>query len=203
MEDLLSIVQTKIPSESINLKVKPPRFINGYFQSSKLVEDNWHIYNNELFLAIESTINLQNLDEVEQINQKMIHIRRGDFVENRNTVGLLSLEYFANQIEITERVTIFTDSKSNDLEIGNTFPESLVYGADSIDTWTSFSLLSRARHLIISNSTFSWWAGLICNSRGGRVSAPDPWTLTNVYGDNYLKNSKFDYRNSIFEKDPD
>ena len=201
VSNVFSVVQTNCPSETFQLTVNPPRFVNGYFQSTKLVEENLDRYKDELIIATETVVEKVNFRELTAINRKMIHIRRGDFIENKRTVGLLSIEYFANQIETGEKVTILTDAISDDPEIERTFPNALILGADSLDTWASFSLLSQASYLIISNSTFSWWAGVISNARGGRVVAPQPWTLTSIYGDNYLAYEKFHYTDSIFEQD--
>lgn len=201
INNLFSVVQTNLPSETFYLTANPPRFVNGYFQSTKLVEENWNSYKDELILATKTIVEVANFRELTEISGKMIHIRRGDFVENKKSVGLLSIEYFSKQVKTGEKVTIFTDAVSSDPEIEKSFPSALIFDGDSLDTWTSFSLLSQARHLIISNSTFSWWAGMISITRGGIVVAPQPWTLTNVYGANHLHNTKFQYTDSIFEQD--
>jgi hypothetical protein len=130
----------------------------------------------------------------------MLHIRRGDFTKNKETVGLLTVEYFLKQVEKNEEILIFTDERSDSPEFLENFPTSIILGADSLDTWSSFSLLSHARHMVASNSTFSWWAGVISVLRGGEVVAPQPWTLTNIYGDNYLVYEKFQNAESIFEE---
>jgi hypothetical protein len=197
---IFSLVQTNLPADSFNFTNKRPRFINGYFQSSKLVEENWHLYSHELLGATSAVIENSEFKDSEILVRKMIHIRRGDFIENRETVGLLSIEYFLKQVKQGEKITILTDAESCDREIETKFPNALIFGGDSVDTWTSFSLLSHASYLVTSNSTFSWWAGVLSEKRGGQVIAPQPWTLTNVYGENYLEYARFEYRESIFEE---
>lgn len=197
----LSIVQTKLPAESFLFSDKPPRFISGYFQSTALVEKAWPLYRAEILAFTETIIQKSRFSDSEALKRKMLHIRRGDFVKNKQTVGLLAIEYFLRQLEPREAVTVLTDAESSDSEISTKFPNALIYGVDTIDTWTSFSMLSRANYLITSNSTFSWWAGILSFERGGVVIAPRPWTITNIYGENYLDTVKFDYRESIFEQD--
>jgi hypothetical protein len=195
-----SIVQTSLPVDSFNFTDKPPRFINGYFQSTDLVEKAWSLYSHEILGFVASTVKKSKFRESDVLSRKMIHIRRGDFVVNKQTVGLLAIEYFLEQIDPEEAITILTDADSGDCEILKNFPNSLILGADSVDTWTSFSLLANSNYLIASNSTFSWWAGILSTAQGGLVIAPRPWTLTNVYGENYLNYEKFHYRQSIFEQ---
>ena len=129
---------------------------------------------------------------------KMLHIRRGDFISTKANVGLLRIEYFASKVKKGEKVIIFTDAKKDDPEIEGSFPNSVIFGSDSLDTWTSFSLLSHTSHLIASNSTFSWWAGFISLMRGGSVTAPNPWTRTSIYGEHYLETKGFSVSPSQF-----
>ena len=197
---LFSVAETQLPSDTLNFSKKPPRFIRGYFQSPKLVEETLDLYKDELLNATEVIAENSKQRGSNIATGKLLHIRRGDFLQNKDTVGLLTIEYFSNQVEKNEKVVICTDARSDDPEILKNFPNSLILGTDSLDTWSSFSLLSHADHLVASNSTFSWWAGIISLMRGGTVVAPQPWTLTNVYGDNYLVFEKFRYAKSIFEE---
>ncbi len=191
ISEIFSIAQTKLPSEELSYSSKPPRFVKGYFQSPALVEETLELYREELLFATKISVKNSEYSNLEMIKMKMLHIRRGDFIVNKATVGLLSIEYFSKMIKEGENVIIFTDAKKDDPEVVDSFPNSLIFGSDSMDAWTSFSLLSHAGHLIASNSTFSWWAGIICIMRGGTVVAPNPWTKTNVYGENYLETKGF------------
>ena len=129
----------------------------------------------------------------------MMHIRRGDFISNKDTVGLLSIEYFKEISDGSEEMVIFSDSQSSDEVLSKNFPKAQILGADVVDTWTGLSLMSFSRRLYMSNSTYSWWAGIISLFRGGVAIAPDPWTLTNVYGADYLKTEGFILKTARFE----
>ena len=188
---IFSVSQTILPSDTLEHSSNPPRYIRGYFQSPALVEETIHLYRQELLMATKISVENSENWNSDVMKMKMLHIRRGDFWANKATVGLLSIEYFSDMVEEDEKIIIFTDASKDDPEIRGSFPKSVIYGSDSLDTWTSFSVLSHASHLIASNSTFSWWAGLISLMRGGTVTAPNPWTKTNVYGENYLKTEGF------------
>ena len=197
---LFSVVDTKLPSDSFIFLKRPPRFVRGYFQSPKLVEESLDLYKEELLNATELVAKDSSYWNSEILGRKMVHIRRGDFTKNKETVGLLTVEYFLKQVEKNEEILIFTDERGDSPEFLENFPSSIILGADSLDTWSSFSLLSHARHMVASNSTFSWWAGVLSVLRGGEVVAPHPWTLTNIYGDNYLVYEKFRFADSVFEE---
>jgi len=196
---VLKISQTYIPSETIDFGSVKPVFVRGYFQSPDFVKSNISTYLAELLNVTKFFAEKSRYYTPQLLNSQMMHIRRGDFITNKETVGLLSLRYFEEIIDITRESTIFTDSNSNERELSSKFPNSQILGADLVDTWTGFSLMSFSKELHVSNSTYSWWAGLISHFRGGQVVAPNPWTLTNVYGEDYLKTEEFILKASRFE----
>jgi hypothetical protein len=58
-----------------------------------------------------------------------------------------------------------------------TFGDSAIYVNDSIGM--QLFLMTKMKHLILSNSTFAWWGGYL-NNNNGNIVMPDPW-----YGPNY------------------
>jgi hypothetical protein len=195
---LLNIRQTDIPSDTIIFKSKKPKIVRGYFQSTKFVEDNLHLYIEELLAVTTSKASSSPIFNQILSCPQVLHIRRGDFTVNWERVGLLTTKYFQKIINPKFKTLIFTDANSKDSEFENIFKNSQVIGGDLADAWTSFSLLSFSKQLLLSNSTFSWWAGIIVLRRGGEVIAPTPWTRTAIYGDNYLEHSDFIKKPSDF-----
>ena len=198
LSKIFSISQTNLPSRTFEPSSKPPRFVRGYYQSPALVEETIDLYRSELLIATKNSAENSEYWNSDVIKTKMLHIRRGDFISTKATVGLLSIEYFASKLKKEEKVIIFTDAKKEDPEIKESFPNAVIFGSDLLDSWTSFSLLSHASHLIASNSTFSWWAGFISLMRGGAVTVPNPWTLTSIYGEHYLQTKGFSVSPSQF-----
>jgi len=196
---ILRIQQTELPSEILKFGSRQPLFVRGYFQSPEFVEMNLPKYLDELLRTTEKFAEKSEYWTPELLNSEMMHIRRGDFVANRDTVGLLSAQYFKEVSTESEDLVIFTDSESNDGLLAKNFPKAQILGADAVDTWMGFSLMSHSKILYLSNSTYSWWAGIISLSRGGRAIAPDPWTLTDVYGADYLKTAGFILKPARFE----
>lgn len=196
---MLRITQTSLPSEFVDFDKKKPLFVRGYFQSPDFVLANLPLYLDELLRVTRAFAEKSDFWTPTILNAQVLHIRRGDFVINKDTVGLLSLEYFREISDDSEDMVIFSDSKSSDKVLSNSFPKAQILGEDVIDTWTGLSLMSFSRRLYLSNSTYSWWAGIISVFRGGMAIAPDPWTLTNIYGLNYLKTEGFIFKPARFE----
>lgn len=199
IERMFKLRQSDLPSEIVDFGSTKPFFVRGYFQSPEFVKMNLPIYLDELLRTTQNFADDSEFFSPRLLKSQMMHIRRGDFVTNRDTVGLLSLKYFQEISDNAHELVIFSDSQSDDIVLGKNFPNSRILGADVVDTWTGFSLMSFARELLVSNSTYSWWAGVISLFRGGKVIAPEPWTLTNVYGENYLKTENFTLVPARFE----
>ena len=198
---MFRIYKTNLPSESFNSDLKKPKIVRGYFQSPELVNECLYMYFDELHEFTTDLLNALTFKNVINDDSTVLHIRRGDFLSNAEKVGLLTLEYFNQQIEGAVRPIIFTDADENDLEISKFFKSSLIFEAKSVDTWTTFALMTFAKKLVISNSTFSWWAGILAANRGAEVVAPSPWTKTPIYGQSYLNYAGFIYKPSLFVGD--
>jgi len=198
VDKIFGIHQTELPSESFESNGKKPRIVRGYFQSPDLVSRNYHLYSSELYELTRNLIQTSDLNK--RINSKAIifHIRRGDFLKNAEKVGLLTLEYFKEQIEQDMNTVIFTDADESDSEFATFFDGAIVLGEENADTWTSFAFMSFAKKLVASNSTFSWWAGFLAEARGAEVVAPSPWTRTPIYGQDYLSYERFTHKRALF-----
>lgn len=93
-----------------------------------------------------------------------IHIRRGDYERHRQTIGLLSRDYFETAIGAAteagfEHFVIFSDSLS---EIENvvrlTKLPSYEFIPGALSPIQTLSVASKLKGMILSNSSFSWWA---------------------------------------------
>ncbi|MCK5137864.1 MAG: alpha-1,2-fucosyltransferase [Bacteroidales bacterium] len=126
--------------------------------------------------------NIRILNLIENTNSVSIHVRRGDFLNN-NFFKLPELEYYRTAINIiSERIHnsslfIFSDDPewckiyfrsekhrftiiTNNLDIG-----------DHVDLF----LMSKCKHNIISNSSFSWWGAWLNKTPKKIIIAPKLW----------------------------
>jgi hypothetical protein len=171
----------------------------GYFQSYKYFPSVGKVIGSAL-LAIDHSKNdkrvIENLGSDDFI---AVHVRRGDYSTQSSTQsfhGLTTAKYFRNSLELCLRlselrkVLVFCDSPSlaiSDLPQDLGFDYSVV--PTTISDFATLELMSRAKTLIISNSSFSWWAGWLGSSLPNRdsfVIAPRPWFAADVNTDDLL-----------------
>lgn len=150
----------------------------GYFQSHKYIDNLQELGMRISFRENEySEAHANLLNHIDFQNDVAIHFRRGDYLNHSSTIGLLGSEYFRKALlhfKPNTRVYVFSDEDLLPTEFsqGSRFvrtPEMLA--ENSVET---LSLLSKFENLIISNSTFSWWAASL-GSESKNVVYPDPW----------------------------
>ena len=112
-----------------------------------------------------------------------LHVRRGDYrsKENMELFGkFCDMEYYNKAIETMRkkvgepRFFIFSDDPAwckENIVAGNAVYVDANSGDDS---WKDMFLMSRCRHLIIANSTFSYWAAML-RENDGTVIYPRKW----------------------------
>ena len=133
------------------------------------------------------------------VNYQALHIRRGDYVQNPNHYGLLKLDYYKKLIISNMETIICTDDAHFELEISKHFPNFRIIGPSKSTSWETFSLLARAKRLIMANSSLSWWAGLIVSGNNGEAIAPSPWFQSSIFPTTLLRNETFTQIAAEFE----
>lgn len=110
-----------------------------------------------------------------------IHVRRGDYLrpEHINWFGVCSIKYYEKAIEVmnTEKVYFFSDDVSfidSSFVQNNKYINASTFSNNEID---DFLFLRKFNKLILSNSTFSYLAGILSTLSGhnAEVIAPYPW----------------------------
>ena len=112
------------------------------------------------------------------LNQKNVglHVRRGDYVLNQDQYRLVGVEFAKKALNYFEKDTtciVFSDDiawcKKNLNFRDNIF---FVEGKTEIFDFYFMTLLD---DIIISNSTFSWWAAYLNKNKNKKVIAPKKW----------------------------
>lgn len=117
-----------------------------------------------------------------------IHIRRGDYLNNRNSKGLTSTEYYLKAIEIMKThvnspiFCFFSDDiewcKNTFSYLNNSiFIKNHEENSDIIDLFS----ISLCDHGIMSNSTFSWWGNWLRRSNKDSVVICPSISVSNNY----------------------
>jgi Glycosyl transferase family 11 len=122
--------------------------------------------------------------EIERSPIIAIHIRRGDYLlpRNRDSIGVLDTAYFQDCVRRAYDevgalpIWVFSDSTEVQAEFEHVFPARTKYvqAPCGTDPAESIVLMSLARVLIISNSTFSWWSACL-SKKSTTVYGPLTW----------------------------
>lgn len=161
-------------------------YLFGYWQSEKYFLDCKETILKEFTLKREiSLLSTHYLNMITSSASVSLHIRRGDYVNNRTTNdyhGTCNLDYYKKAVSIIKiknfktHFFIFSDdldwAKKNIDFIDNiTFVE---LSAD-IPDYEEMYLMSMCRHNIIANSSFSWWGAWLNQNHKKIVIAPKLW----------------------------
>jgi hypothetical protein len=164
--------------------------LDGYWQSEKYFKDaKSEILETFNSLAKDNSeyINIGRLIKQSESRSIGIHVRRGDYISNMKTNkfhGVCSIKYFKEALKYLSKsvpdpkVFIFSDDPE--------WARKHIVGSDGIVISGQFGLhaaeellmLSNCSHLILSNSSFSWWGAYLRENRQfpkPSVVAPSPW----------------------------
>ncbi len=172
------IVEHNSPRPPEILPVKDDCYYEGYWQSLKYVAPVEKTLRRHF--SLKESLSPQALE----INNKIvssysvaIHVRRADYLTTKDYEAC-SIEYYKKAIAyLQERFSglsffVFTDDapwcKEN-------FPGEEFLVVSGNRHFEDMALMSRCRHAIIANSTFSWWGAWLNENKGKLVIAPEKW----------------------------
>lgn len=168
------------------LKIDHNCYLDGYWQSEKYFK----VIKNELIdiYNLKEKIDAENsnvLDHISHSNSVSIHIRRGDYVYDKNTNhrhGTCSFKYYKDALSfINSKLSdpffyIFSDDLEwvkNNMKIN--FPKNYIDINNGKKDYLDLILMSKCKHNIIANSSFSWWAAWLNTNNDKIVIAPKKW----------------------------
>lgn len=158
--------------------VEPCR-LEGYFQSPKYFRESRH----DVIALIRKAPDFQeaNLDSVD--DHIAVQLRRGDYLEPAQAKfhGVVPVSFFRNAVQqLRDRlgnlpVQVFSDDQSLAVSFATSIVDAKVHVPSAEESpLYILGLLSRAKGLAISNSSFGWW-GAFLSGEGSQVIAPSPW----------------------------
>lgn len=161
-------------------------YLDGYWQSPRYFADIRSELQTTMVPVAKSSPSMRDAQcAIENGASVGVHVRRGDYVGDPITNafhGVCDSEYYqAAARELQRRVPnarwyVFTDEPEwvrSKLDLGVRF--ELVSGTVKIDSIQEWWLLSRCRHHVIANSSFSWWAAWLGGQQDNYVVAPQRW----------------------------
>ncbi len=166
------------------LERKGDAYLEGFFQSEKYFKDIAFIIHNEFRLKdIMGRAAHGVLEDIESSNAVSVHVRRGDYVSNKPAsafFGVCPPEYYRAAIAlIGERMDapkffVFSDDigwVKEHIEISN----AVYVSQKDIADYEELVLMSKCKHNIIANSSFSWWGAWLNMDPNKIVIAPKRW----------------------------
>ncbi len=135
----------------------------------------------------------QYLDMIDNTCSVSIHVRRGDYLTPENQAlfgGICTDAYYIEGIrQMRERYPdckFYLFSNDRDWQEEDRWGEKDITrivlperrkaaGHNRVADYAEFLLMSRCRHHILANSSFSWWASYLNPNPGKTVFVPDRW----------------------------
>lgn len=125
------------------------------------------------------------IEQMEQSESVCVHVRRGDYVSLASAStyhGLCSLTYYRKAIEqMAERLhapTLFVfsdDPEWTKANLRSSYPTHFVDHNPPEQAFQDLRMMSKCKHHILANSSFSWWGAWLSRSANQIVIAPEQW----------------------------
>lgn len=168
--------------------VRAPAYLSGYWQTEKYFEDHGRALRSVLnFRVPPSEENQRWLDDINGCESIGVHVRRGDYITNRKNSSVYYIcpeaYYFAAIAQVRRtvpdsRVFVFSDDPqwAREKFAGLDCLAGVVDHNLGLDSYNDMRLMSACRHIVGSNSSFSWWAAWLGDDRLNRqVIFPPHW----------------------------
>jgi hypothetical protein len=167
-------------------KITFPVLLKGYWQSAQYFSD----YNSEIrqafaFQAYSTEKLKETIDQIDQTNSVSIHFRRGDYLTNpvaQKVLGVLGMAYYSAAVQkIKSEIEnpffyIFSDDPEwvkKNLPVNEKY--KIIESSYQDKSHCDMLLMSKCKHHIIANSSFSWWGAWLNADPGKLVIAPKQW----------------------------
>lgn len=168
------------------VRVKGGYAVRGYFQTrSYFLSVREALADNAFKLSNTTSWHKQLTAEANSIKPIAMHVRRGDYLDPSNAfMGALSPGYFVQALQYLRQdqslaekeVWVFSDDIVHaEREFAGKLPGQIRWISNPVDSVEAESLIIMAScgALVMSNSTFSWWAAALGSP--SRVIAPRKW----------------------------
>jgi hypothetical protein len=177
-----------------SIQKKKSAYLEGYWQSFRYIEPCLKELRAEVTLKdTPSPMVEQMMDEMSKTESVAVHVRRGDYVNTDTQLESLDITYYRRafsmfaQKVVNPRYYLFTDDiewvKANFTFTGR---DNVVYVSDlHLRDYEELVLMTQCKHIVIANSSFSWWGAALNHYADSIIICPYDWKNT------FLKNDQF------------
>lgn len=152
--------------------------VNGYFQSYKYFTEEdiakWFLFNEDMVHNVR-----EKYKAIDFTNAVAVHVRLGDYLQGSLMFYVPTPEYFKNALMVLKpqgTVLIFSENADLVKKYLGEMPENVMF-IDGNKDYEDFYLMSLCRDIVISPSSFSWWAAYINKHKDKRVVIPTYWYI--------------------------
>ncbi|MES2224751.1 MAG: alpha-1,2-fucosyltransferase [Patescibacteria group bacterium] len=175
--------ETSYQFESHILDIGPDAYLAGFWQSYKYFDDIKDTLKEDFAIIAPLPADTNELmEEINAIKSVALHVRRLDMAE-KSMHGAVDVAYYEKAVryisehDSIDRLYVFSDDiewckKNLVFSQPITYVEHMHSGKKGEG---HIALMSNCRHIVIPNSTFSWWAAWLGNKEGRMVIAPSQW----------------------------
>lgn len=167
-------------------EIKPPAYFEGFWQNEQYFA-NWTNLIREAFIfRYPLNIESQRIAATLKENTVSIHVRRGDYISSKATNelhGVCTANYYNQAINMMRdklpdpHFYFFSDEP--DWVKKHLLPTvdncTLVCRNKDAESWQDMALMSKCKHHVIANSSFSWWGAWLNPDKEKIVIAPQNW----------------------------
>ena len=159
------------------------RFFDGCFINPAYFADIQQDVRKAFIFKNIDGCNLELNAELSHCNSVSVHIRRGDYLKNP-VYGVCDEAYYVKAMRcIAEKVEnpkffVFSDDTTwcEGFMRKQRVDCQIINHNTGRDSYKDMYLMTRCRHNIIANSTFSWWGAWLNDNKEKIIIAPDKWT---------------------------
>lgn len=156
--------------------------LNGHYQSYKYFDHNKD-YIRDLFW--NKTISDELDKKYNTIDTMAVHVRRGDYKKFPEHHPLLSEDYYKKAVSQTNcnKIYVFSDDiKWCEENLKFNYPTEYIKDED----YNELYVMASCKNIVISNSSFGWWAAYLHRLPNAKIFAPTNW-----YGPAITNTNKF------------
>ncbi|PML61245.1 hypothetical protein BCT73_06550 [Vibrio breoganii] len=177
--------------ESLFLKSIDSIYLLGYWQNEdyfKSIRDN--ILSDFTYRSTDLTARYAQIESYTE--SVSLHVRRGDYVTVANaTHGLCDISYYLRAIkhfELKYQKCHFFVFSDDILWCKEAFKahDNITFVDDTRSSHDDLYLMSKCKHQIIANSSFSWWGAWLNQNKGKHIVAPKKWINNNPNDYNWV-----------------
>ncbi len=178
-------------------------YLDGYWQNERYFADASDMIREAFtIVAPPDAENAALAARIAGVNAVSLHVRRGDYITDPKVLAMhgtcapeyyaAAVDHIAKSIDAPELFIFSDDPDWARSHLSFQFPTHVVT-LNSADTChEDLRLMSRCRHHVIANSTFSWWGAWLNPNMDKTVVAPkrwfaeDKWNVKNLIPDRWV-----------------